>query len=91
MSETTAGTISALMIVASIRIPAPSPVAKTLTSVPGLEASATKERKRINAALVTSRPVRPMPRITAVSVEPGEHERETLRLLLRKLAGLEDR
>jgi len=32
-----------------------------------------------------------MPRITAVSVEPGEHERETLRLLLRKLAGLEDR
>ena len=40
------------------------------TSVSGPEAIEVKVRKRISAALVTSRPVRPMPWITAVSVEP---------------------
>ena len=58
------------MIVASSRMPAASPVAMTLTSVSGPEASETNARKRISAALVTSRPVRPMPRTTAVSVAP---------------------
>ena len=35
------------------------------TSVPGVALKATKARKRIKAALVTSRPVRPMPSTTA--------------------------
>ena len=39
-------------------------------SVFGAEASEAKEKKRMSAALVTSRPVRPMPWTTAVSVEP---------------------
>ena len=69
-SDTTAGTSSARITVASSRMPAASPVASTLTSVSGPEASETNARNRISAALVTSRPVRPMPRTTAVSVEP---------------------
>jgi hypothetical protein len=69
-SETTAGTSSALITVASSRIPAASPVAKTLTSVSGPEAIDTNARNKISAALVTSLPVRPMPRTTAESVEP---------------------
>ncbi len=40
------------------------------TSVSGPEAIAVNDRNRISAALVTSRPVRPIPRITAMSVEP---------------------
>ena len=55
---------------ASSRIPAAGPVAIIFTSVPGPEPIETSERKRIRAALVTSRPVRPMPCTTAVSVEP---------------------
>ena len=51
-------------------IPAASPVAKTLTVVSGAEAIEAKARNRMSAALVTSRPVRPIPRTTAVSVEP---------------------
>ena len=58
------------MIVASSRIPAARPVARTLTSVSGPEASDMNARNRISAALVTSRPVRPIPRTTASSVEP---------------------
>jgi hypothetical protein len=42
-------------------IPATSAVAKILISVPGLALNATKARPRISAALVTRRPVRPMP------------------------------
>ena len=58
------------MTVASSRMPAARPVASTLMSVPGPEASETNARNRMIAALVTSRPVRPIPRTTAVSVEP---------------------
>ena len=71
------------MIVASIRIPAPSPVANIFRSVPGLEAMATKVRKRISAALVTSRPVRPMPWITAASVEPVRSYSSRIRLRMK--------
>ena len=39
-------------------------------SVPGEDASAAKAKKRINAADVTSRPVRPMPVMTAMEVSP---------------------
>jgi len=56
--------------VASSRIPAARPVANTFTSVCGPEAIDTNARNRISAALVTSRPVRPIPRMTAVSVDP---------------------
>ncbi len=69
-SDTTAGTSSARITVASSRMPAARPVASTLISVSGPDASDTNARNRISAALVTRRPVRPMPRITAVSVEP---------------------
>jgi hypothetical protein len=58
------------MTVASRMIPAASPVANTLTVVSGADAIEAKARNRMSAALVTSRPVRPMPRTTAVSVEP---------------------
>ena len=58
------------MIVASIRIPPPRAVANIFASVPGPALKATKARPRIRAALVTSRPVRPMPSTTAASVEP---------------------
>src|SRR5262249_26351635 len=68
--ETTAGTNSARMIVASRRIPAARPVASTLTSVSGPDASEMNARNRIRAALVTSLPVRAIPLITAVLVEP---------------------
>jgi hypothetical protein len=70
MSAITAGTISARITVASSRIPAASPVANIFRSVPGPEAIAVKAKNRISAALVTSRPVRPIPCTTAVSVEP---------------------
>ena len=69
-SETRAGTSRARTTVASRRMPAPSPVASTLTSVTGAEASEAKARKRMSAALVTRRPVRPTPSITAASVSP---------------------
>ena len=39
-------------------------------SVPGAEASAAKEKNRISAADVTSRPVRPSPVMTACEVDP---------------------
>jgi hypothetical protein len=68
--------------VASIRIPAASAVAKILTSVPGLALSATKARPRISAALVMSRPVRPMPSTTAVRVEPGRSYASRMRLMM---------
>ena len=51
-------------------MPAASPVANIFRSVPGPEASETKARNRISAALVTRRPVRPIPRTTAVRVTP---------------------
>jgi len=57
------------MIVASIRIPPPSAVANIFASVPGCELNATKASPRINAALVTRRPVRPIPSTTAVGVD----------------------
>ena len=69
-SDTAAGTSRALSTIASNRIPAANPVASIFTSVPGLDASDMNARNRISAALVTSRPVRPMPRMTACSVEP---------------------
>ena len=66
------------MIAASSRIPAARAVAKILMSVPGLALSATKARPRISAALVTSRPVRPMPSTTAVPVlENVSHDADT--------------
>jgi len=65
-----AGTSSALITVASSRIPAASPVANTFTSVSGAEDIETNARNRISAALVTKRPVRPIPRTTAASVCP---------------------
>jgi hypothetical protein len=70
ISEITAGTISARITVASIRIPAASPVASIFTSVSGPDAIEMKARNRIRAALVTSLPVRPMPCTTAALVEP---------------------
>ena len=48
----------------------PSPVARTLTSVSGAEARDAKAKKRMRAALVTRRPVRPRPTVTAVFVSP---------------------
>ena len=58
------------MIVASIRMPPPRAVAKIFASVPGVALKATNARPRISAALVTSRPVRPIPSTTAASVDP---------------------
>jgi hypothetical protein len=58
------------MIVASSRIPAARPVASTFTLVSGPDESERNARNRISAALVTSRPVRPMPRTTASLVWP---------------------
>lgn len=65
-----AGSSSERMTTASRRIPAPRAVASILMAVSGVADRARKARKRISAALVTSRPVRPMPRTTAWSVEP---------------------
>ena len=70
MSETTAGTIRARMTVASIRMPAARPVAAIFVSVSGADAIDVKARNKISAAQVTRRPVRPIPRTTASSVEP---------------------
>ncbi len=53
-----------------MRMPTPSAVASTFTSVPGADASARKAQNRISAAQVSSRPVRPSPSTTAVRVEP---------------------
>ena len=53
------------MTVASSRMPAASPVARIFVSVPGPEAIDMNARNRISAALVTRRPVRPMPAMTA--------------------------
>jgi hypothetical protein len=41
-----------------------------LTSVSGPAASAAKAQNRMRAALVTSRPVRPIPSVIAAVVEP---------------------
>src|SRR5947209_8043540 len=68
--ETSDGTSSMRTTVASSRIPAPRPVPTTLASVCGPAVNAMKLKKRIRAPLVTSRPVRPMARITAALVEP---------------------
>src|SRR4029453_274871 len=68
--ETSAGTSSALITVASSRMPAARPVAITFTSVCGPDAIETNARNRISAALVTRRPVRPMPLPMACVVEP---------------------
>ena len=51
-------------------MPAAKPVAKIRTAVSGVAPSATKARKRISAALVTSLPVRPMPVTIAFVLEP---------------------
>lgn len=67
---TVAGNSSDRTTRASRRMPAPSPVARILTSVTGALDMATKARQRIVAALVTSRPVRAMPATTAPSVDP---------------------
>ena len=55
---------------ASSTIPAPRPVARTLMSVSGAEASDMKARNRMSAAHVTKRPVRPSPSTTASLVLP---------------------
>ena len=73
-SDTTAGTSSARITVASSMIPAASAVANTFTSVSGADDIDTNAKNRISAALVTSRPVRPTPRTTAASVEPDKFE-----------------
>src|SRR5689334_14250199 len=69
-SDTMAGTSSALITVASNRMPAARPVAIIFVSVPGPDPIETNARNRISAALVTRRPVRPIPCTTAVRVEP---------------------
>ena len=51
-------------------MPTPSKVPKTLLSVPG-EVARAMTAKRISAAGVTSRPVRPSPVTTAAVVEPA--------------------
>ena len=79
-SDTTAGTSSARITVASSRIPAASPVANIFRSVPGPEASETNARNRISAALVTRRPVRPIPRTTAVRVSPDSSYSSRIRV-----------
>jgi hypothetical protein len=57
------------MRVASRRMPTPRAVAKTLRVTMGPLAREAKASIRTRAALVTSRPVRPMPSVMAVSVE----------------------
>ena len=57
------------MMVASIRMPPPSAVAKSSASVPGSSAKATNARKRISAALDISGGAAD-PSTTASSVEP---------------------
>ena len=71
------------MIVASIKMPPPSAVAKIFASVPGWSAKATNARKRISAALVTRRPVRPIPSTTAASVEPVRSYAYRIRLMMK--------
>lgn len=61
-------------------IPAPSPVAIIRTTVSGVLLMAAKARKRISAAQVTRRPVRPMPRTTAVLVDPVASYSSRIRL-----------
>jgi hypothetical protein len=51
--------------------------------VPGPALMATKARPRMRAALVTRRPVRPMPSTTAVSVEPVRSEASRMRLMMK--------
>jgi drug/metabolite transporter (DMT)-like permease len=68
--EIVAGARTPRTTVASSRTPAASAVADILTSVPGLALRATKARPRMSAALVTRRPVRPMPSTTADWVDP---------------------
>ena len=69
-SATIAGTMRARTTTASTRMPAPSPVARILMSVSGLLYIERKVSIRIKAALVTSRPVRPTPSITAARADP---------------------
>ena len=68
------------MTVASRRMPTPKPVAMTLIRVIGAVLIATKARNRISAALVTRRPVRPIPRTIAVSVDPVASYSSRIRL-----------
>jgi hypothetical protein len=68
------------MIVASRMTPAASPVANTFKVVSGADAIDAKARNRMSAALVTRRPVRPIPRTTAVSGRGTLHR-------ARRLAG----
>ena len=58
------------MTVASIMIPAASPVDRIFTSVTGTPPNAMKARQRISVLEVTSRPVWPMPRMTASRTSP---------------------
>jgi hypothetical protein len=83
ISAITAGTISARMTVASSRIPAARPVASIFTSVSGPEAIEVNDRNRISAALVTRRPVLPMPCTTAVAVEPVRSYSSRIRLRMK--------
>jgi len=57
-------------MVASMRMPTPRAVPRTLMSVPGADARAAKANNRMSAAEVTSRPVRPRPVTTAAAVDP---------------------
>ena len=57
-------------MVASMRMPAPRPVASILMAVEGALDMARNASARISAALLTSRPVRPRPATTASGVEP---------------------
>ena len=88
---TSAGTSSARTTVASMRMPTPSAVPRTLMSVPGAEARAAKAKNRISAAEVTSRPVRPRPVTTAAAVSPGlvvllPHPRQDEHLVVHRQA-----
>jgi hypothetical protein len=58
-------------------------VAKILASVPGWALNATNASPRISAALVTSRPVRPIPSTMAVYVDPVRSYASRIRLMMK--------
>src|SRR5580704_9071879 len=67
---TSAGTSSLRTTTASMRMPAPSPVARIFRSVCGPVDMDRKLSIKIAAALVTRRPVRPRPSVTAWRASP---------------------
>lgn len=72
-----------LTTIASIAIPAARAVAKVFTSVTGTVASATKARKRISAAEVTSLPVVANPSSTAREFDPVSSHTSRMRVRMK--------